>query len=133
VRTVKWGAAVIALAVGFVLVVRFFPALLGASLTVSEIGGEQIQHVYPTPSYWPTSPYPMGGGGQPQAPAPTVTVLPCPPGMVATIAPWQGRVVPACTIPGGIPPNPGHGPWCAGASGFPAYPPIKQPDGSYDC
>jgi hypothetical protein len=88
-----------------------------------------VEHTYPVPSFPPYTPAHYSA----QPADPQTTVLPCPPGEVATTAQWHGQTVLACTIPGGVPANPGTGPMCAGANGGPPYPPIKEPDGSYGC
>lgn len=86
-------------------------------------------HVYPSPSGWPGSVYP---GGTPH-PQPSATVAPCPEGEVAIVAVYRGHIAPACQVAGGLPPDPGTGPLCAGPPGRPDYLPIREPDGSYDC
>ena len=112
-------------------------AVIGAAvgLAFASFGGVARQgveppalHSYPSPSYWPMSPY-----SDPAPPAaPETTVAPCPPGQVPTTATWRGRTVPACMVPGGVSSDPGTGPMCEAANGT-LYPPIKEPDGSYDC
>ena len=102
VRIVLW-----LLALPAVLVVA---ALLGLSwfgvAGPSTFGGSVTQHTYPTPTYWPVSPY-----SDPAPPAvPEISVAPCPRGQVPTTAPWHGKTVPACTVPGGVPADPNSGP-----------------------
>jgi hypothetical protein len=121
---------VVALGVGCCLVAGMVWLSSQSSEWSVQINGQapEVVHTFPLPSFPPYTP--ARYSAQPAEPQPTV--LPCPPGEVPTSAQWHGQTVAACTIPGGVPANLG-GPMCAGANGGPAYPPIKQPDGSYGC
>lgn len=89
------------------LVVSHLPSYT-ANFTGAE--GQPVQkYIYPSPSYWPLKPYPLGDGSVKFHDA-LPTDAPCPAGEVPTTALQNGLYVPACTIPGGVPPDPHTGP-----------------------
>ena len=125
----SYGMRTLLIVAAAALVFAAFLFTHSASSASVQVGGAQPRdYAYPSPSGWTTTPYP---DGSPVA-EPTTIVAPCPAGEVPTTATWRGKTVPACTVPGGVPPDPG-GPLCAGVNGGAPFPPVKEPDGSYDC
>lgn len=111
-------AVVIVAAAAAILTVSRFPA------TYIGAGTQSPQGTYglPSPSYWPLSPFPAGSV-QPQ---PVVSIKPCAQGETLVN---RGSYYECLAT---IPPDPQTGPQCVAADGH-TYPPIKKPDGSYDC
>ena len=112
------------LAVVFAFVVVGWLVITHLSAVPMEATGAQgqpvQQYVYPSPSYWPLSPYPLGNGSVKFTDT-LPTTPPCPVGEVPTTAPWHGLFVPACTIPGGVPPDPNTGPALASPDPAPTF------------
>lgn len=112
--------AILALASSTAVILFWLSHLPAASVSQDSTPDAPATYALPSPSYWPLSPYPMGS----VRPQPTTTVEPCPPvnyvppgGWLYSPAPPPPSVpttapdgTPACTVPGGVPPDPHTGP-----------------------